>query len=197
MNLEFIENNHVAISFFTCFNIFTTAFYYRGSFEDYERTILAAIAVYEFANIFIELNNHYKRAEKQIVLYVAHHIISAFSTGAFYFFYRPTTIFHDIVKCATYICCTNFYLNLQYCFPKVDGFKILFSLMFFYYRIILIFPYFIKIVRGDYYIENSPILSIIVCSIPLLFYTLNVYWGAFIINKIKNKIKTIILYCYV
>jgi len=189
MNSQFIKDNFVAISFFSVFNIFTTAIRHRQLFEENERTILLSIAIYEFANIFIELINHYKRSEKQIVLYTAHHIISTCSATAFYCCYKPTQLFHDVVTCAVYICSTNFYLNLQYCFPDITGFKIIFALSFLYYRIILMFPYFVNIIKGSYYIENKPILSLIVCVVPILFCLLNIYWSILIIKKIINKIK--------
>jgi hypothetical protein len=68
--------------------------------------------------LFIELINHYKRAEKQIVLYVAHHIITKGLCGTFAYFYKPTLIFHDLVLFTTYNSYTNFYLNMYYISPE-------------------------------------------------------------------------------
>ena len=189
MNIDYVKQNYVALLFFGSFNLIVSYLFYTKQFDQYERTVLASISIYEFLNIFIEIKNHYIRKEQQIILYLLHHVLTASMCGFFVFYYEPTLIFHDLILCTTFNSTTNLYLNMQYVFPRSNLLKVVFAGSFFYYRIILTLPYFIKIVNGNYIINGSPIISIIGSICPIFFFCLNLYWGSLILNKFKNKIK--------
>ena len=189
MNIDFVKRNYVALLFFGSFNSVVSYLFYTKQFDQYERTVLASISIYEFLNIFIEIKNHFIRKEPQIVLYLLHHVVTASMCGFFVFYYEPTFAFHDLIVVTTCNIFTTLFLNLQYVFPRSNLLKIVFAGSFFYYRIFLTLPYFIKIVNGNYIINGSPIISIIGSICPTLFFFLNLYWGYLILNKFKNKIK--------
>jgi len=191
MNIEFVKNNVVPLSFFTWFNIYTTYLYYSNTLEQNGVNIFKSIAAYEFVNIFIELNNHRKRPEPQIALYLGHHIFTVISISYYIYAYEPTLLFHAALKCTIYISCTTLFLNLQYVFPNSLFFKVLFAASFIYYRIIAVTPYFLNIFYGVYVIKNKPVLTVLACAAPCFFFALNLYWGSLIIKKTVNKLKDI------
>jgi hypothetical protein len=194
MNVDFVKNNIVPLAFFTWFNIYTTHLYYSNTLEQNGVNIFKSMAAYEFINIFIELNNHRKRPEPQIALYLGHHIVSVFATCYYIYIYEPTIIFHASVKCTIYIGFTNLFLNLQYVFPKSIFLKSLFASSFVYYRIIATAPYIINIFQGVYIIDNRPIFNAFVHTVPCLFFALNLYWGYLIIKKTVNKLNTLFIH---
>lgn len=189
MNREYIENNRVAISFFTMFSVVVSYLHYTHQFIAYERPVLFSISAYEGLNIVIEIRNHLRRKEPQIVLYLLHHVTTAGMCGMFVYYYQPTSVFHDLALCTTYNMMPNLYLNAQYAFPNVLLLKILFAASFVYYRIALTFPYFVHILLGSYLNKEMPILSVIGTICPLCFFGLNMYWGRLIVKKAQNKIK--------
>jgi len=189
MNIDFVKQNYIALLFFGSFNSVVSYLFYTNQFIKYERSVLASISIYEFLNIFIEIKNHFVRKEPQIVLYLLHHVVTASMCGFFVFNYEPTFAFHDLVMVTTCNIFTNLYLNLQYVFPRSNLLKIVFAISFFYYRIFITLPYFIRILNGTYIITNAPIVSIVGSICPTLFFFLNLYWGYLILNKFKNKIK--------
>jgi hypothetical protein len=189
MNIDYVKQNYIALLFFGSFNSVVSYLFYTKQFHQYEKSVLASISIYEFLNIFIEIKNHFIRKEPQIVIYLLHHILSASVCGFFFYYYQPILIFHDMILYSTLLTCTTFYLNLQYVFPRSNLLKIVFAGSFFYYRMILTFPLYVKLVKGFYIIQDFYIVSIIGSICPIFFFCLNLYWGGLILNKFKNKIK--------
>lgn len=189
MNIYYVKRNYIALLFFGSFNSVVSYLFYTEQFVQYERSVLASISIYEFLNIFIEIKNHFIRKEPQIVLYLLHHVVTASMCGFFVFYYEPIFAFHDLVMVTTCNIMTNLFLNLQYVFPRSNLLKIVFAISFFYYRIFITLPYFIRILNGSYIITNAPIISIVGSICPTMFFFLNLYWGYLILNKFKNKIK--------
>jgi len=188
MNIVFVKNNYISLLFLGLFNFTVYYLFYTKQFEQYERNLLAYISIYEFLNIFIEIKNNLIRKESQIILYLLHHATTTFICGFFYYYYESNVIYHDISLYSAYLTLSTFYLNLQYVFPGSNVLKIIFVFSFFYYRMILTFPLYVKMVKGFYIIEKYRFVSIFCSSLPIFFFCLNLYWGILILNKFKNKL---------
>jgi len=189
MNTEYLYKNIIPLIFYLGFNSSTTYLFLTNKFNENALMILYSIGIYEFINIFLELCS--KKVNKE---FLAHHIGAVGTCVLTVYNYESLQkhVINDLIYCQTLLISSSLYLLLQYIFPYSVLLKAIFVFTYFYYRIILVYPFILKILSGKHY--PTDLVTLTLQASCIMFYILSCYWMIrifkymckfFFLNKIK------------
>jgi hypothetical protein len=174
------------IIFFLWFNTFNMYSWYSGSINAVynQQVILRAMLAFETYNLFVD---GYYNSNNKIMIY--HHILAIVNPAISLLYYEPDTQYITaLVQLVTINLSSNMFLCLQYYWKNNYSLKLIFSATFFYFRIHLMYSYFLLACKGQYISTEYYWQSMVITSSIIQLYILNWYWATLIGKKIYTSI---------